>query len=95
MKKDVCHCEDDLNKISKIMKEREEKAFKYDCLVKRIKEKIAELYKYRAGLLKKDLAKEQKDLTSQNVLAVTTFRDIEAYGKIEVLQELLKEAKDE
>lgn len=33
-----CHVEDDLNKVSKIMKEREEKAFRYNCLIKRIKE---------------------------------------------------------
>ena len=33
-----CHVENDLNKISKIMKEREEKAFKLDCLLKKCKQ---------------------------------------------------------
>lgn len=35
---EVCHCETDLNKVSEIMKEREEKSFKYDCLIKQLKE---------------------------------------------------------
>ena len=40
---DKCHVEDDLNKISKVIEEREEKAFKYEQLIKIIKEKIEEL----------------------------------------------------
>lgn len=40
---EVCHCKTDLNKVSEIMKEREEKAFKYDCLRNKIIEKIKEL----------------------------------------------------
>lgn len=40
---EICHCETDLNKVSEIMKEREEKAFKYDCLMKKIKDKLDDI----------------------------------------------------
>lgn len=54
---------------------------------------IAELKEYKVSLLKKDYAKEQKELTSQNVLVCSAIRDIATTGKIQILEELLKKGE--
>ena len=58
-----------------------------------IKEKIEELKQYKVNLLKKDYAKKQMELPSQNVLVCNAIRDIATTGKIQVLEELLGEEK--
>lgn len=58
-----------------------------------IKEKIEELKEYKVNLLKKDYAKKQMELPSQNVLVCNAIRDIAATGKIQVLEELLNPLK--
>lgn len=58
-----------------------------------IKEKIEELKQYKVNLLKKDYAKKQIELPNQNVLVCNAIRDIATTGKIQVLEELLREEK--
>jgi len=76
--KEVCHCETDLNKVADIMKKREEKAFKYDYLIKKIKDKLEEL-------------KENQRLEEEGILNREDIEAKEEIGAIKILDKLLKE----
>lgn len=83
-----CHCETDLNKVSEIMKEREEKAFKYDCLMKKIKEKLQKL---QEEYLKKE---KQLHIYCGNMEFppdIAKQQMIKIEQKMFILQELLEE----
>ena len=89
IEEDVRYARDELDMINQILSEQKEKAFKYDCLIKKIHNKIEELKEIKYEEVKYE---EIENTVNGLIIRTTKKYDYEiANFTIEILKELLEE----